>query len=606
VDDEEPKTARRAVPPAAVWLGALLVVVLLAWAGVTWVGSLLDEDDCGTPVALDVVAAPAIAPALAGLTDGAAGTGGAGGACATVRVTAGESAAVSSAIANPPPGRQPTVWIPESTFWLGRAQAKGAFALPGDGTPVALSPVVIAMTEPVAGQLGWPARAVPWTALLSPQTTAVPVGIPDPAADPIGVAGLIGVQAITASLPDAGPAETAVLRRLSQTTAARAAELYERLPGGSRSNTTNTISAFLTSEQALLAHNARQPAQTPLVASYPAGPVPTLDFPYVVLPGAGPREIAAATAFLSHLLAPKGRQALTAAGFRDPDGTAPGGAPAASASPSRATAGTAPGSAPASSGRAPASGSPTVSASPPADVPAPGAVRLDPVTPVRMPGEDDLVQVLSRWTGVQLSARILSVFDVSGSMNERIGAQTRMAVVLQAAQEGVRLLRETTDLGIWIFSTRLDGDLDYKVLVPPGPIAQQRDQLGSALAGIRAVPDGDTGLYDTTLAAYQEARRNWAPGRINLVFIATDGRNDDDRSISRAELLTELGKLVDPRRPLPILFMGLGSGVDATELREIASVVDGRVYIGQDAGEIRRIFFSALSDFGCQPPSCRR
>jgi hypothetical protein len=228
------------------------------------------------------------------------------------------------------------------------------------------------------------------------------------------------------------------------------------------------------------------------------------------------------------------------------------------------------------------------------------------MTPVRMPGEDELVQVLSRWTGVQLSARILSVFDVSGSMNERIGAQTRLAVVLQAAQEGVGLLRDTTDLGVWIFSTRLDGDRDYRVLVPPGPIGQQRDKLAGALAGIRAVPDGDTGLYDTTLAAYQEARRNWVPGRINLVFIATDGRNDDDRSITRAQLLAELGKLVDPRRPLPILFMGLGNGVDVEELKQIASVVDGRVYVGQEAGEIRRIFFSALSDFGCQPPSCRR
>ena len=37
---------------------------------------------------------------------------------------------------------------------------------------------------------------------------------------------------------------------------------------------------------------------------------------------------------------------------------------------------------------------------------------------------------------------------------------------------------------------------------------------------------GGTGLYDTTLAAYQEARRTWMPGRINIVLIATDGRND--------------------------------------------------------------------------------
>lgn len=617
------------MPPAVMWLSALLVVVLLGWAAVTWINSLVGGKRCEAPITLDVVAAPAIASTLSGLTRGA------GGSCADVRVSGSDSATVADAVANPPAGQRPKVWIPESTFWLGRAQAKGAFTLPGDGTSIATSPVVVAMTQPVARQLGWPARPVPWSAMLSPQTTAVPVGIPDPAADPIGVAGLIGVQAITAALPDAGPAETAVLRRLSDQTATHASDLYQRLTGA------KPLGAFFTSEQALVAYNgASQPANA-LVAAYPAGPVPTLDYPYVVLPGAAPGEVSAATAFLNRLLGPDARRALREAGFRDPDGAGaptaatPSGAvpsgpvpsgpvPSAGATPSGTlSAGTPSGAGP-SAGATPsavapggtgarpsASRTPSTAASATAG-PSPGAssaaatARPDRVPPVRMPGEDELIQVLSRWTGVQLSARILAVFDVSGSMNEKVGNQTRMSIILQAAQEGVGLLRETTDLGLWIFSTNLDGDKDYKVLVPPGPIGQQRAKLAGALAGIRAVPNGDTGLYDTTLAAYQEARRNWVPGRINLVFIATDGRNDDAKSITRAQLLAELGKLADPRRPIPILFMGLGNGVDVNELKEIASAVDGRVYTGQNASEIRRIFFSALSDFGCQPPSCRR
>jgi len=96
-----------------------------------------------------------------------------------------------------------------------------------------------------------------------------------------------------------------------------------------------------------------------------------------------------------------------------------------------------------------------------------------------------------------------------------------------------------------------------------------------------------------------------APGRINLVLVATDGRNEDAQSINRAQLLAELGKLVDPRRPLPILFFAMGPGVDLGELNEIAKVVDGRVYNAAQPSDIRPIFFSALSDFGCQPPSCR-
>jgi len=275
-----------------------------------------------------------------------------------------------------------------------------------------------------------------------------------------------------------------------------------------------------------------------------------------------------ATAFLSRLLTPAARQALQRAGFRDPDGSPP-----------------------------------------PGEVdPAPTAsrVRLAPVPPVPMPGEDNLVQVLSRWTGVHLSARILGVIDVSGSMNEQVGGQTRLSLLMQAAQQGLGLLMDTTDVGIWVFSTRMEGDRDYQVLVPPGPLSQQRTRINGALGAVKAKPNGDTGLYDTTLAAYQDARRNWIPGRINLILIATDGRNDDDRSISRAQLVAELTKLVDPRRPLPILFMGLGPGIDVNELNEIAKVVDGRVYIAAKPSDIQPIFFSALSDFGCQPPSCRK
>ncbi|GAA1037196.1 substrate-binding and VWA domain-containing protein [Virgisporangium ochraceum] len=551
----------RPVPPAVVWLSAALVLVLVAWASVTWINAALGAEKCDDPVVLEVAAAPAIAPALGEL----AGSGAAG-SCAEVRVSARDSAGYAEILANPPPGTLPQVWVPESTFWLGRAQARGAFTLPASGTSIATTPVVVALTEPAARNLGWPQRPVPWSDLLGTQGATLPIGIPDPAADPVGVAGLVGVQAATAKRPDAGPAESLVLRRLTQYVVPRAADLYLKLPeagGGAGS-----LPAFFTSEQALLRHNARGGAATSLVASYPGETVPTLDFPYVVLPGTQKAEVTAATTFLDRLLRPDARDQLQKAGFRDPDGTPP------------------------------TTKDPSPSAS---------RVSTEPIAPVAMPTEDELVQVLSRWTGVQLSARILAVIDVSGSMNERTpNGQTRLSLMMQAGQEGVGLLLDATELGIWVFSTRMEGDRDYQVLVPTGPLSDQRSRIIGTLGGIKAKSDGDTGLYDTTLAAYQEARRTWMPGRINIVLIATDGKNDDDNSIGRAQLIGELQKLADPRRPLPILFMGLGDGIDVNELNEISRAVDGRVYVAQQPGDIRAIFFSALSDFGCQPPSCRK
>jgi hypothetical protein len=144
------------------------------------------------------------------------------------------------------------------------------------------------------------------------------------------------------------------------------------------------------------------------------------------------------------------------------------------------------------------------------------------------------------------------------------------------------------------------------VVFPSRPLSEGRGALLGALGGIKVQPNGNTGLYDTTLAAYRDARRNWAPGRINVMLIATDGKNDDAHSISRAELIGELTKLNDPRRPLPILFIGIGGGIDPKELNDIANATGGKVFLSKEPSGIRQIFFAALAGLACQPPTCKR
>jgi Bacterial extracellular solute-binding protein len=544
--------------PAVLWLAALLVVILVAWGTVAGIGAVLHSSGCAQPVAVQVAAAPAIAEAVAevaraGTIDG----------CYRIDVVARDSVAMAAALADPP-GALPAAWVPESTFWLHRARALGAFEAPDRGTSVATSPIVLALTQPEAAQLGWPGRrSIPWSALLSPQARAVPVGIPDPATDPVGVSALIAIHAITGT----GPAQIAALRRISPYTAARAADLYQRLPVAGGTPAGGTLHAFVTSEQALAAHNARARSGTPLVAAYPDRPLPTLDFPYVVLPSAAAPARAGATRFLAALLSPAAEPALGGQGFRAPDG--------------RALAG---------------------------DLSAPGgaAQRLPPVP---LPAQDSLLDLLNVWTGVHLSAEILGVIDVSGSMAERLpgGRETRLSATVKAAQQGVGLLLSTTEVSIWVFATQLQGNQDYRVVRPYTPLAGSgRGALVAALGQVRVRPNGNTGLYDTVLAAYQAARRAWIPGRINLVLIATDGKNDDPTGgISRAQLLAGLHRMQDPRRPLPILFIGLSGGIDRGELQEIAGATGGKVYVTKEPSGIRQIFFAALAGLACQPPACR-
>lgn len=55
-----------------------------------------------------------------------------------------------------------------------------------------------------------------------------------------------------------------------------------------------------------------------------------------------------------------------------------------------------------------------------------------------------------------------------------------------------------------------------------------------------------TGLYDTTLASYKEARATYVKGEFKALVILTDGSNQDTNGISRSGLVTELKELVDP------------------------------------------------------------
>ena len=122
---------------------------------------------------------------------------------------------------------------------------------------------------------------------------------------------------------------------------------------------------------------------------------------------------------------------------------------------------------------------------------------------------------------------------------------------------------------------------------------------------MQAIPNGATGLYDSTLAAYQSARQNFEPGRINTVIVLTDGRNEDANSISREALLSELAKLQDPRRPIRIVGIGIGPDIDVGELQAIAGATGGQAFTTPDPTKIGDIFYSALSKLLCQPPECK-
>ena len=87
--------------------------------------------------------------------------------------------------------------------------------------------------------------------------------------------------------------------------------------------------------------------------------------------------------------------------------------------------------------------------------------------------------------------RMLAVIDVSGSMATKVptaGGATREAVTVAAARAGLGLFDDRWSVGLWTFSTNLDGTLPYKQLVPIGPLSTGRPAMQSALARIAPIP----------------------------------------------------------------------------------------------------------------------
>jgi hypothetical protein len=226
---------------------------------------------------------------------------------------------------------------------------------------------------------------------------------------------------------------------------------------------------------------------------------------------------------------------------------------------------------------------------------------------VPLPQTAEVDSVLQQWAGANLSSRVQVLIDVSGSMNALVPgtSKSRMDITLAAAERGMGLFKPTTLLRISTFSTKLDGDKDYREILPMAPA---REQLAggalSKLRAIRATPNGQTGLYDSVLAAYRAARKEWEPGRLNLVVLMTDGRNEDPQGIDRPTLLAELGKLRDPRRPLSIVAIGIGPDVDRAELDQLAGASGGKAFVAEDPSKITDVFYGALSKLACVPPSC--
>lgn len=572
---------RRTLNITGIVVSAATASLVVIGAG-SWLGyQRLSAGDCSGEVKLAVNAATEIAGAVRTAADKWTQGDDAqvGGVCVKVGVTAVDPATAASTIAAKHgvalPGLKaatgkptvPDVWIPDSTSWLLRVSGEAPGFVPTDNVPVAESPVVLAMPTPVAKQLGWPAKKLRWQDLLAQLTASQSLrpGIVEPTRDAAGLTGLLALGGAAGSDIAGTQKKVRALRQLAANTSSIRQDLVAKFPRTAQEITTG-LSAAPLSEEDVLAFNAEKPP-IELAALY-LDPAPAaLNYPFAVMPEVDPQKAAAAAALHQALRGPTFLNALATAGLRGTGGqtgagfTPPAGAPKTVAA--RATS---------SQGAAAAASQATTA----------------------------ITQVLGSWAAITQPGRVLAVFDISGSMLKPVptaGNLTRAEVTKRAAAQGLQLFDDRWAIGVWFFATDLVGKQAWQPKVPITPLSSGRTKLNDTLNEMKPKKNGDTGLYDTALAAYKNVQKGWQPGRVNSVILFTDGVNENDGGLELDGLVAELKKARDQDKPVRVVIIGIGPEVDRNELKAIAAASGSAsgVFIAEDPAKIDQIFLQAIA-----------
>ncbi|ALV37047.1 substrate-binding and VWA domain-containing protein [Streptomyces sp. CdTB01] len=570
--DPRPRARRRTT--------AVATVLVLTAAGGTAVavrsGLLSFGSSCQDgAVRLRLAASPDIAPALTAAAERARHENvTSDGRCVTVAVTARDSYKVADTLAA---GRKSDVqvWVADSDLWVDRITNDSAATEVTPAGAVASTPVGVAMVPEAARAMGWPKKTYSWIQLAGAtlRDDALRLGAADPSRSATGLLALTRLTTAAAGIKGGDTQAAAMMKTLSQRTSDSDGQVLDTLPrnaSGTEQGNPVRNQALILSEQAAYAYNTSADGGNGLDMFYPKDGSPQLDHPYAMVGQLTTDQSRAALRFMNYLRQPAQLRLLQKYGFRTSDEEAP-----------EAVVAEAGGS------------SPQPYAEP----------AVQPAT------DEALQEALGTWTITVQSARLTTVVDASSSMSEPVpgtGGQSRMEVTKASLLQALATFTQEDEIGLWEFSTKLDGGKDYRVLVPTERLGDrsggrtQRERLSAAFGALKPVANGATGLYDTTLAAYRAATSSYAKGKFNALVVLTDGVNQDPGSISRAELISELRKLADPERPVPLIMIAVGPDADKDEAAEIAAATGGSGQSVNNPSQIQSVMLKAIVAAGAQ------
>ena len=451
--------------------------------------------------------------------------------------------------------------VPDSSIWLDvldRAYAERVVSEGTVGTPKlltssvtrwAVSPVVIAMWEETATDLGWPDQPIGWKELLdraqsdpafkwSHPSTASASGLLATLAQFYAGAGI--TRGLTEDLAQS-KAVTDYVSAIQKTVRfygeGESAVIQRALAEGD-----SFLDAFIVQEQLVIDFNQQPDRPGQLVAIYPAEGTLWEDHPLALVESSALTTVQRETylAFRKYLTSQAVQQRVLESGYRPADLSIEIDGPA---SPIKVSNGVNP---------------------------------AEPQTTLQMPGPGVVQIVRDVWWLTKRHTNVYLVVDTSGSMSGNKLASTQEA--LQVFIEQIK--GDTERVGLITF------DSSFYEINELDELRFNRSQLLASVGGLEAA--GDTALIDAVAHAHYRLQSLEDSERINAIVVMTDGR--ENSSFTR---LDELVNQIETGRqfgvPVIIFCIAFGDDADTDPLEIIADASGGQVRSG-DLETIRGLY----------------
>ena len=500
-------------------------------------------------------------------------------------------------------GEPPVIWSPAASGWAGVVNERTGREIAPPGTPFMLTPLVLAMPEPMATALGHPDEPIGfadilalandpegWASVGHPEWGPFRLGKTNPNYSTSGLN--FTIAEYYAATGKSSGLTTEDMRRPEVIEYAKNVEsavvhygditmtfLNNWFATDARGTSLTYASAVAVEEKSVIDYNLGNPdgelaagevprvPRVPLVAIYPEEGTLYSDNPFIILDAdwVSEEQKAAAAVFGEYVQRPENQRKVLEFGFRPNNPSVPIGEPISAAN---------------------------------------GVDPNQPTAELEVPSPGVVVNVLDSWADHRKEARVLLVLDVSGSMGEPAGdGTTKLDLAQEAAIAALGQFKDADEVGLWVFSTELFGgdDPNYREVVPVAPIGNQRDVLRDQIAA--QFPQNGTPLYDVTQKSYDAMLEAYDPSKINAVVFLTDGVNDDgiidDDDDQFASMIDSLrsGSEGASSRPVRMFTISYGDGADVATLKAIAQATSAAHYDASNPSTINQVFTAVISNF---------